>query len=72
MGRTYLEPEESSPFAVLKRCLLQFYFPGLRTELKPYVVVGGLVVSQLVERFQATQPPVRGFLKTGQDSFGFI
>lgn len=70
MGRTYLEPEESSPFAVLKRCLLQFYFPGLRTELKPYVV-GGLVVSQLVERFQATQPPVRGFLKT-ENSFGFI
>lgn len=64
MGRMYLEPKENSPFAVLTGCLLQFYFYGFRIVLKPYVA-GGLVVSQLMERFQATQ--VRGLLKTGQD-----
>lgn len=71
MERTYLEPEESSPFAILTRCLPQFYFPGLRTEVKPYVV-GGLVVSQLMERFQAIQP--RGFQEGSwklDKTFGF-
>lgn len=66
MGRMYLEPEESSLFTILTGCLLQLYFHGFRIDMKPYVV-GGLMVSQLLKRFKATQPAVRGLLKTGQD-----
>lgn len=56
--------------AILRRLILQFYFHGLRIELKP-CVVEGLMVSQLMERFQATQLAVIGFLETGQESFEF-
>lgn len=66
MGRMYLEPEESSPFPILTGCLLQLYFHGFRIDMKPYVV-GGLMVSQLMERFRASQAAMRGLLKTGQD-----
>lgn len=71
MGKIYPEPEESSlHFSKDKRCLLHFYFHGLGIELIPYAVEG-LLVSELVEKFQAPQPVVIGFLESRQESFEF-
>lgn len=64
MERMDLETEESQQSQQV--VFYNFYFHSLRTDLTPYVV-RDLMVSQLMETFQATQPAVRGLLKTGQD-----